>query len=106
MCKTVEELIQFQWTSYVRNFHLFFFLSYCFYMFVLLIYSNLVYLNDHHDEEGIPLKEKARNMLMLSIGSGIPVAYNLNQLYRLGFAKYFADAQNIIDLFACVCSVS
>ena len=70
-----------------------------FYMAVLIIYNNLVYLNEFDPEESNSYS------ILLGVGTLYPAIYDFVQMRRIGLADYLSDPWNYIDMLYICCSV-
>jgi hypothetical protein len=98
----VQELIEFKWDSYALTHHLVGCFFHFFYLAILIIYINLIYIKD----TGTP-EEKVVYVSLLAIGTIYPQCYNIGRIIKKGPAEFFGDISNWLDfLFAIVSTVN
>lgn len=81
--KSVQELIDFKWDSYALSHHLIGCFLHFFYLIILMIYINIIYIKD----TGTPDEKKAY-VALLAVGILYPQLYNLARIAKQG-VDYF-----------------
>lgn len=118
LSRAVQQVIHFKWNKFAKKFHMIGCCSHIFYMLVLVVYTNLVYINNRGvdldaiakiKKQGGQVPESSQSnsySILLAIGTFYPTIYDLNQMYRLGLRDYFSDAWNYIDLLQLISSIT
>ena len=94
----VQELISFKWDSYALTHHLVGCFFHFFYLAILIIYINIIYIKDTGTVE-----DKITYVILLAIGIIYPLSYNIARIYNQGFA-FFGDISNWLDFLFAACS--
>lgn len=92
--QSVQQLIEFKWDSYGLNHHLIGCGLHFFYLIILMIYINIIYINN----KGTP-EEKKAYVILLAVGILYPQYYNLARIFKQGFVEYFFNPANYLDFF-------
>ena len=104
----MNELINYKWMMYGFNWHMVGSIFHTFYMFVLYIYIQKIYLHDpystFHSQELAKEFHKKWTMV-LNLGIIYPVLYESWQAYKTGSA-YFKVVTNYLDLCYIFCNVT
>ena len=127
LCESLQEIISYKWNKYARSHHLVGFGFHLIYMFVLVMYVNVVYIGNtagmkptnyveqDKNEELDEVTQKGLNLQriytgILTAAVMYPFFYEIVQLSKYGWKGYFRSFWNIIDalyIFAsatmCIC---
>jgi hypothetical protein len=104
LTSTIQEIIEFKWRKFGMKFHIIGSSFHMFYVSILLIYTNLVYvagngkpldteLHHHDDNEG-----NNSYAILLMIGTVYPALYDFSQIFRVGMKEYLLDPWNYTDM--------
>lgn len=126
LCESLQEIISYKWNKYARTHHSIGFAFHLIYMFVLVMYVNVVYIENtarmkpsNSDTTHDDLGEEVHGVILQRIYTGIltasvvyPLLYEVVQLSKYGWRGYFRSFWNHIDglyIFAsgtmCLCQV-
>jgi len=90
---TIQQLIEFKWDQYARKHHIFGCVMHLFYILMLIVYIDIVYINYSQDKEA----QVMMWTVLLLFGILYPALYDWTQLARTGRA-YFEDPWNYTDM--------
>jgi len=91
--KSVQELITFKWDSYALSHHLIGCFLHFFYLIILMIYINIIYIKNTGTKA-----EKKIYVVLLAVGVLYPQVYNLARIWKQGL-DYFKQPANYLDFF-------
>jgi|TARA_B110000285_G_scaffold78424_1_gene90299 hypothetical protein len=77
--KSVQELITFKWDSYALSHHLIGCFLHFFYLIILMIYINIIYIDGTGDK-----KDQQVYVALLAVGVLYPQVYNLARIAKQG----------------------
>lgn len=82
--KSVQELIEFKWDSYALTHHLIGCFLHFFYLIILMIYINIIYIKN----TGTPDEKKAY-VALLAVGVLYPQYYNIARIFKQGLEYFY-----------------
>lgn len=120
LCESLQEIISYKWNKYARTHHSIGFAFHLIYMFVLVMYVNVVYIENtarmkpsnslettHDDVDEVTLNGLTLQRIYTGILTAAviyPLLYEFIQLKGYGWRRYFRSFWNIIDGLYILCS--
>ena len=105
----VSEVIDYKWNAIGFNFHLIGCMAHGFYIAVLILYINLVYVSGgdsetHAHDSDKPEQFDQSYSILLAIGSLYPMIYDVTQMLKTGLVEYMSDMWNFMGFLYLVSS--
>lgn len=94
-------MIAFKWEAYAKKHHLVGCFMHLFYMIILIIYVNIIYIKNTGTDQ-----EKQIYTGLLLVGIAYPALYDWSQLLKTGVIEYLGDNWNYIDTLFIWCSIA
>ena len=85
--------MDFKWKTYAKNIHLVGFIAHMAYVVIMMLYVDVVYINNVEDEN-----HHLVITLLILAGIAYPTAYDFTQAYREGLRSYLKDFGNYADM--------
>lgn len=98
---TITELLHFKWQEYGLTFHKIGCLMQIFYVIMMFVYINSIYIHTQGDES-----EKQLYTILLAVGILYPTLYHFCKMCRDGVAAYFSLLKNWQDIFYIYISIA
>lgn len=99
--ETITQLLDFKWEEYALTFHKIGCLMQIFYVIMMFVYINSIYINTSGTAS-----EKQLYTILLALGILYPTLYHITKMCRDGICNYFSQIKNYQDIFYIYASIA